>query len=155
MQRTLILIKPDALQRSLVGQIITRFEQKGLRLVGIKMLVVSDEKIREHYSHLVEKPFFPKLKEFMQSYPVIAVALEGVDVVSAVRLLVGITKGREADAGTIRGDFSMSQSNNVVHASDSPENGEIEVKRFFQDNELFDYKKFDFESIYAEDERGL
>ena len=91
----------------------------------------------------------------MQSYPVIAVAIEGVEVVNAVRLLVGVTKGRDAAAGTIRGDFSMSQSNNVVHASDSPENGEVEVKRFFKDDELFDYKKFDFESIYAEDERGL
>jgi len=155
MERTLILIKPDALQRSLVGQIITRFEQKGLRILGMKMLIISDEKIREHYSHLVEKPFFPGLKSFMQSYPVIALALEGVQAASTVRTLVGVTKGREAAAGTIRGDFSMSQSNNVVHASDSPENGAIEVQRFFNEEELFDYKKIDFESIYAEDERGM
>ena len=155
MERSLILIKPDALQRNLVGQIITRFEQKGLKIIGLKMLKISDEKVREHYAHLVEKPFFGSLKAFMQSYPVVAMALEGLECVSAIRLITGITKGRAADAGTIRGDFSMSQSNNVVHASDTPENGQVEVKRFFDDAELFDYKKIDFETIYASDEQQM
>lgn len=154
MEKSLILIKPDALQRNLVGEIISRFERKGLKIIGLKMMNVNDELIKEHYSHLTEKPFFPVLQKFMQSYPVIAMAVEGLEATSAIRIIVGTTKGREADAGTIRGDFSMSQSHNAVHASDSAENGEIEVNRFFSAEELFQYKKSDFESVYAEDERA-
>lgn len=153
MEKTLILLKPDALQRNLVGDIINRFERKGLKIVGLKMLKISDAIIKEHYSHHVDKPFFGTLKKFMQSDPVIAIALEGLEAVAAIRLIVGATKGRVADAGTIRGDFSMSQSHNIIHASDSPENGEAEIKRFFNADELFDYKKADFELVYAEDER--
>ena len=153
MEKSLILIKPDALQRNLVGEIISRFERKGLKLLGIKMMKIEDELIKEHYSHLVDKPFFPTLQKFMQSIPVVAIALEGIEATSAIRLIVGTTKGREADAGTVRGDFSMSQSQNVVHASDSAENGQIEVNRFFKPEELFEYKKNDFEQVYAEDER--
>ena len=153
MEKSLILIKPDALQRNLVGEIISRFERKGLKLLGIKMMKIEDELIKEHYSHLVDKPFFPTLQKFMQSIPVVAIALEGIEATSAIRLIVGTTKGREADAGTVRGDFSMSQSQNVVHASDSAENGQIEVNRFFKPEELFEYKKNDFEQVYADDER--
>jgi nucleoside-diphosphate kinase len=154
MERTLILIKPDALQRNLVGQIVERFERKGLKILGLKMMQVTDEMVKEHYSHHLEKPFFPTLKNFMQSYPVVALVLEGLEAVSAVRLITGATKGREADAGTIRGDFSMSQSNNIIHASDSAENAEIEIRRFFKEEELFEYQKMDFVSVYAEDERN-
>lgn len=153
MEQTLILLKPDALQRNLVGEIISRFERKGLKIVGLKMLKISDTVIQEHYAHHVDKPFFGNLKKFMQSDPVIAIALEGLEAIAAVRLIAGATKGRAADAGTIRGDFSMSQSHNIIHASDSPENGLTEIKRFFNAEELFDYKKVDYELVYAEDER--
>src|SRR5690242_6776393 len=103
MERTLILIKPDAVQRGLIGTIITRFEQKGLKPVGIKFLKLSDEILAEHYSHLADKPFFGGIRRFMQSTPVVAMCLEGLDCVDTVRALCGITKSRQADPGTIRG----------------------------------------------------
>lgn len=153
MERTLIIVKPDALQRNLLGEIIHRFEKKGLKLVGLKMMSIDDLKVEEHYEHHKDKPFFDSLKNFMQSAPVAVLALEGYEAIDAVRLIVGPTKGREADAGSIRGDFAMSQQCNIVHASDSVENAEAEIKRFFKEDELFDYKKMDFEWVYAEDER--
>lgn len=153
MEKTLVLIKPDALQRNLVGEIIGRFERKGLKIIGMKMIAVSDEKIEEHYAHHKDKPFFEKLKRFMQSAPLIALVLEGLEAVSAVRLITGETKGRSADAGTIRGDLSMSMQANVVHVSDSPENAVKEVERFFTAEELFTYQKMDFTWVYSEEER--
>jgi nucleoside-diphosphate kinase len=153
MERTLIIVKPDALQRNLLGEIIHRFERKGLKIAGLKMMSIDDLKVEEHYAHHVDKPFFANLKSFMQSAPVVVMALEGLEAVNAVRLITGDTKGREADAGTIRGDFAMSIQANIVHASDSVENGEIEIKRFFKEDELFEYKKMDFEWVYVEDER--
>lgn len=153
MERTLIIIKPDALQRNLLGEIIHRFERKGLKIVGLKMARISDEKVQEHYAHHAEKPFFPKLKSFMQSAPVVLLALEGLEAINAVRLIAGQTKSREADAGTIRGDFAMSMQANIVHASDSVENAKAEIERFFQADELHDYRKMDFDWVYAEDER--
>jgi len=152
MERTLILIKPDALQRGLIGEITSRFEKKGLKLTAMKMMNLKGDVIEEHYSHLVDKPFFPRIKEFMQSSPAIAQCWEGVEVVEAVRIIAGITKSRAADAGTIRGDLGMSFQCNVVHASDSVENAELEVKRFFNEDELFEYKKNSMTDIYAEDE---
>lgn len=154
MERTLIIIKPDALQRNLLGEIITRFERKGLKILAIKMGLLKDETIIEHYSHLADKPFFPKIKEFMQSAPVVFMVLEGLEAVNAVRLIAGETKGRTADAGTIRGDFAMSIQANIVHASDSVENAEKEVARFFATDEIHEYKKMDFEWVYSEDERN-
>ncbi|MBI2411524.1 MAG: nucleoside-diphosphate kinase [Candidatus Kerfeldbacteria bacterium] len=153
MERTLVIIKPDALQRNLLGEIIHRFERKGLKLIALKMASISDEKVVEHYAHHVEKPFFPKLKSFMQSAPVVMLILEGLEAINAVRLIAGQTKSREADAGTIRGDFAMSMQANIVHASDSVENAAAEVARFFTPEEIFEYKKMDFEWVYAEDER--
>ncbi len=152
MERTLVLIKPDAVQRSLLGEIIGRFEKKGLKILGLKMMELEDIVLDEHYSHLVGKPFFPKIKEFMKSTPVVAMVLEGVDAVNAVRIIVGPTKGREADAGSIRGDLSMSIQTNVVHASDSLENAQAEIKRFFRDEEIFSYQKVDLSFVYSEDE---
>lgn len=152
MERTLILIKPDAIQRGLLGQITSRFERKGLKLVGIKMMSLDDVILQEHYAHLKDKPFFKSLSEFMMSSPVIAMVWEGLEVVEAVRLLCGITKARTAEAGSIRGDLAMSVSCNVVHASDSVEMAEKEIKRFFKDDELFDYKKTEYAHVYAEDE---
>ena len=150
MEKSLILVKPDGLQRGLVGEIISRFERKGLKIIGLKMLSIKDAALEEHYSHLVDKPFFADIKDFMKSSPIIAIALEGGDgSVAAIRTLVGPTKGHEAPAGTIRGDFGLSGSNNIVHASDSVENGRIEVDRFFGSEELFEYTKTDFEHIYG------
>lgn len=140
MEKTLILIKPNAIQRGLTGDIITRFERKGLRIAGMKMLFMNDELVREHYAHLVERPFFPYLKASMQAAPLIACCLEGAEAVETVRLMVGATNSRKALPGTIRGDFSMSGEQNVVHASDSVENAVVEINRFFAPGELFDYE---------------
>lgn len=153
MEKTLVLIKPDAIQRGLVGEITQRFEKKGLKLVGMKMMRLDDALLREHYAHIADKPFFPGISKFMQSSPVIALCWEGLEVVDAVRILCGITKARAADAGSIRGDLAMSIQSNVVHASDSVENAREEVKRFFAPEELFHYEKDEYIHVYAEDER--
>lgn len=150
-ERTLIIVKPDGLQRNLVGEIVHRFERKGLKIIGMKMMNLGDAIIEEHYAHHKEKPFFPTIKNFMKSAPVIVMALSGINAISAVRLIVGPTKGHEADAGSIRGDFSISGQSNIVHASDSKESAAEEIKRFFKDGEIFDYKKQDFEYIYSDE----
>lgn len=150
MEKSLILVKPDGLQRGLVGEIISRFERKGLKIVGIKMLNVEDAILEEHYAHLSDKPFFVDIKNFMKSSPIVALALEGGEgSVAAIRTLVGPTKGHEAPAGTIRGDFGLSGSNNIVHASDSVENGHVEVGRFFDKDEIFEYDKTESIHIYG------
>ncbi len=153
-EKTLVLIKPDGVQRGLVGEVIKRFEQKGLKLVGIKMMRLDEAVLREHYAHIAEKPFFPGVSKFMQSSPVVAMCFEGLEVVQAVRLLCGITKSRAAEAGSIRGDLAMSVACNVVHASDSVETAMKEVPRFFNVDEVYDYAKSEFEHVYTEDERG-
>ena len=152
-EKTLIIVKPDALNRALVGEIINRFERKGLKLVGLKMTQLDDKILAEHYSHLADKPFFPRIANFMKKWPVIVMVLEGLEAVDSVRLITGETLGRKADAGTIRGDFSMSIQANIVHASDSIENAEKEIKRFFKMEELFKWERLDLEVLYAEDER--
>ena len=152
-ERTLVLVKPDAIQRGLVGKIFERFERKGLKMVGCKMMSLDEALLREHYAHLAEKPFFKGLAKFMQSTPIIAMCWEGLEVVEAVRKLCGITKARAAEAGSIRGDFAMSVACNVVHASDSTENAEKEVRRFFKEDELYSYDKSEYMHVYADDER--
>ncbi len=152
-EKVLIILKPDCVQRNLLGEIIQRFERKGLRIIGLKMLNLSDVLLEEHYAHLKDKPFFAGIKKFMQSAPAVTMVLAGYKAVSAVRLVVGPTKAYEAAAGTIRGDFSLSTQTNIVHASDSVENGEAEVKRFFKEDELFDYRKVEVEFLGAADER--
>ena len=152
MERTLVLVKPDAIQRGIVGEIIGRFERKGLKLVGMKMMALDEALLREHYAHLADKPFFQGLSKFMMSTPVIAMCWEGLECVEAVRLLCGITKAREAESGSIRGDLAMSISCNVVHASDSLENAEAEVRRFFKVDEIHDYEKSEYAHVYADDE---
>lgn len=149
----MVLIKPDALQRNLVGEILHRFERKGLKIVGLKMVRLDDAILDKHYGHHKEKSFFESLKNFMKSAPLMVVALSGVNTIKAVRLLCGPTYGAEADAGSIRGDFSMSTQANIVHASDSKETAEAEIKIFFKAEELFEYKKSDFEFVYGEEER--
>lgn len=151
-EQTLIIIKPDALNRTVVGEIIHRFERKGLKIVGMKMTHLTEDVLEEHYSHLKDKPFYPILMKFMQAAPSLLMILEGNNVVEVVRKMAGPTHGAEADAGTIRGDYSLSNQNNVVHASDSVENAEKEIKRFFKPEEIFDYKRIDTEMIYSEQE---
>lgn len=153
MERTLIIAKPDALQRSLVGEIIKRLEQKGLKLIGVKMMTLDDAVLKAHYAHLTDKPFYADLETFMKSSPVVVMAWEGFECVNSVRVIVGATNPREADAGTIRGDFSIGTGRNLVHASDSKENGNEEVKRFFDDKELFDYDKTNYSHVYSSEER--
>ena len=152
LERTVILIKPDGIQRGLVGNIITRFEQKGLKLVGIKMLRADSKLLEEHYKHHKDKPFFESLTKYMSSSPIIAMLWEGVEAVDVVRSICGSTVGREADIGTIRGDLSMSHQATLVHASDSKETAKAETTRFFAEEEIFDYRKDEYFQIYAEDE---
>jgi nucleoside-diphosphate kinase len=154
LERTLVLIKPDAIQRGLVGRITTRFEEKGLKLVGVKFMRLGNEILNEHYSHLADKPFFPGIRAFMQLTPVVAMCWEGLDSVETVRRLCGITKSREAAPGTIRGDLAMSVQANLVHASDSVETAEKEVPRFFAHHELFEYETASSALIYSADERN-
>jgi nucleoside-diphosphate kinase len=151
-EKTLVLIKPDAIQRGLIGTIISRFEKKGLKLVGLKMIALDEAILREHYAHIADKPFFGGLAKFMKSTPIIAMCYEGLEVVQAVRLLCGITKARAAEAGSIRGDLAMSVACNVVHASDTVENAKAEVARFFKVDELYAYNKSEYEHVYSEDE---
>ncbi len=154
MERTLVLLKPDAVQRDLVGEIISRLERKGLKIAGLKMMALSSELLDEHYSHLVGRPFFPEVKAFMQLTPVVALCLEGVDCVDTVRQLAGITKAREAAPGTIRGEFAMSVQANLIHCSDSLETAKVEVPRFFKAEELFSYPDALESYVYNSSERG-
>jgi len=153
MERTLVLIKPDAIQRGLVGEIFSRFERKGLKLVGTKMMNLSSEILEEHYSHVSDRDFFPELNSFMKTTPVIACCWEGVDCVSTVRLLCGATKAREAEPGSVRGDYAMSNQANVIHASDSYETAVVEIERFFKPTELFEYEDVLRPFIYSSSEK--
>lgn len=152
MEKTLVILKPSCVQRALIGEIISRFEKKGLRLAGMKMVQLTDAILSEHYAHLKDKPFFQRVKDSMQTCPVIIQCWEGKSASKVVRSLIGVTNGRDAAAGTIRGDFSVSSQENIVHASDSPESAKIELKRFFNDNEIFDYKLSTLPNLYASDE---
>lgn len=154
MEKTLIIAKPDALQRGLVGEIIRRLEMKGLKLIGIKMISLSSELLQEHYKEHLEKEFYAGLEEFMKSSPVVAMAWEGYECINSVRVIVGSTNPRAADAGTIRGDLAIGTGRNLIHASDSKESGEREVKVFFEDSELFDYDKSEYAHIYESHERS-
>jgi nucleoside-diphosphate kinase len=152
-EKTLVIIKPDGVQRGLVGKVTGRFEQKGLKLVGMKMQKLESSLLREHYAHIADKPFYPGVEEFMMSSPAVMQVWEGLDVVETVRLITGITKARQAEAGSIRGDFAMSVACNVIHASDSVESAQKEVARFFSDAELYEYDKTDYMHVYIEEER--
>ncbi len=154
MEKTLVIIKPDAINRGLVGEVIHRFERKGLKIVAIKMVHLNDKVIEEHYSHLAAKPFFSSIKEFMKKAPSILLVLEGRKVVEVVRKMAGVTEGTEASPGTIRGDFSLSLQNTIIHASDSVETAKKEIKRFFSDSEILEWHKIDTEMIYSESEKN-
>ncbi|MCH5247160.1 MAG: nucleoside-diphosphate kinase [Muribaculaceae bacterium] len=151
MESTLVLIKPSGVERALIGRIIARFESKGLIIAGLKMMQLDEKILREHYSHLVDKPFFPSLLNAMMASPVIALCLKGKDVVEVVRAMAGVTDASKALPGTIRGDFGMSNQENIIHASDSPENATTEIKRFFHDKEIFDYTPCIIKFLYSPD----
>ncbi len=136
MERTLIIVKPDAMQRGLAGEIIKRFEQRGLKIIGMKLQQLSRELAEKHYDVHRERPFFGGLVEYIISAPVVVMALEGSDAVLAARATIGATKPAEAAAGTIRGDYALEIGRNLVHGSDSVENGKIEVANFFSEDEL-------------------
>ena len=151
-EKTVVIVKPDGVQRGLVGEVTKRLETKGLKIVGLKMMYLTEEKLREHYAHHVEKPFYSGLESFMKSSPVAVICAEGKNAVAAVRLISGVTNAAAADAGTIRGDLAMGMCN-VVHCSDSTETAQQEVTRFFAENEIFDYDKTDYLHVYMEDEK--
>jgi len=153
MEQTVVLVKPDALQRGLVGEIINRFERKGWKLIALKMMELTDEVLDEWYAHHKGKPFFGELKRFMMSSPIVAMLWEGMEAVEAVRKLCGITKSREAEAGSIRGDLAMSQQLNLVHASDSLEMAKKERELIFSADEIFTYEHGAHPLIYSEEER--
>lgn len=152
MEQTLVIIKPSAIERGLIGEIISRFQRKGLNIAGLKMMQLDEKILREHYAHLVERPFFPWILESMMATPVIVACIKGTDAVSIVRMMTGATNGRKAEPGTIRGDFSVSSQENIIHASDSVENANIEINRFFKPEEIFDYTSVAIKFIYAPDE---
>jgi nucleoside-diphosphate kinase len=139
LETTLILFKPDAVSKQLVGQVLTRFESVGLKIRGLKMLQFGDALLSEHYAHIAAKPFFPDVQKFMQQTPVVALALEGANAVAHVRDLLGPTDSTKAPKGTIRGDLGVDVMVNVCHASDSKEAAAEELKRFFSEGELFSY----------------
>lgn len=136
MQRTLVLLKPDCFQRRLVGKVLSRFEDKGLNIVAMKLIQITPERSRQHYAEHAEKPFYPSLEQFITSAPVVALALEGLDAIRVVREMLGATNGLQAAPGTIRGDYSSSRQMNLVHASDSPESAERELDLYFSADEF-------------------
>ncbi|NOZ81539.1 MAG: nucleoside-diphosphate kinase [Candidatus Micrarchaeota archaeon] len=153
MQRTLVIIKPDAVQRGLIGRIISRLEEKGLKLVAAKLVKFSDDIVKKFYSHLTDKPFFQDLKRFMTSTPVLLTVWEGPEAVKVVRKLCGVTNSREAEPSSIRGSFSMSSMCNVVHSSGSPEEAEREISMFFSREEIIQWERKLEDLMLAEDER--
>lgn len=150
-ERSLIIIKPDALQRSLVGEIITRFERKGLKIIGMKMIHMDKALVEDHYPDHKDKPYFPRIERFMTSAPVVVMAVSGLSVIDAIRVIVGPTKSFEAAGGTIRGDYALSMQSNIVHASDSKESAAIEINRFFTEDELMKYEKINTIFVHSDE----
>jgi len=152
MQKTLVLLKPDCVERRLIGEIIGRFENKGLNIVAMKMLKVTPALSKQHYAEHVAKPFYPNLESFITSSPIVALALEGLEAIRVVRDMLGATNGLKAAPGTIRGDFSSSRQMNLVHASDSEESATRELALYFQPSELCEYTPTLVGSFRASDE---
>ena len=148
MARTFLMIKPDGVQRNLIGQIVERLENKGFKIVGAKLMQVSDDLAKTHYGEHSEKPFFGELVDFITSGPVFAMVLEGENIISTARLVVGATNPQEANPGTIRGDFGLTVGKNIIHGSDSPESAEREINLFFDESELIDYSLINKDWIY-------
>ena len=138
MEKTVVLFKPDCVQKGLMGEVLKRFEAQGFRVVGCKMMQLDDAILKDHYAHLVELPFFPEILGFMQSSPIMALALEGEGIIQKVRDFIGPTDSTKAEKGTVRGDLGEDKMRNVVHASDSSESAQAELSRFFRPGELLD-----------------
>lgn len=152
-ERSLILVKPDGVQRRLIGTILSRIENKGLKIVGMKMLRVTQELARKHYAEHVEKPFYPLLEEFITAGPVVALAVEGPEAIAVMRALMGSTNGRESAPGTIRGDYGVSRQMNLIHGSDGPEAAARELQIYFRQEELLDYEPTLGPWVCADDEK--
>lgn len=152
LERSLVLLKPDCVERRLMGQIISRFEAKGLNIVAMKMLRVTPDLAKQHYAEHVAKPFYPSLEEFIISAPIVALVVEGLDVIRLIRDMLGATNGLKAAPGTIRGDFSSSRQMNLVHASDSAESAARELALYFKPNELCDHNLLITPALRANDE---
>lgn len=148
MEKTFLMIKPDGVQRNLIGPIVSRLENKGFKIVGAKLMQVSEELAKTHYQEHAEKPFFGELVDFITSGPVFAMVLEGENVISTARLVVGSTNPQEAAPGTIRGDFGLTVGKNIIHGSDSPESAEREIGLFFDKAEILDYNLINKDWIY-------
>src|SRR5438552_9208907 len=152
MERTLVLLKPDCVERRLMGRIIGRFEEKGLNIIGLKMLRVTPDLAKRHYAEHVSKPFYPGLEKFITASPILALVVEGLEVIRVVREMLGATSGLKAAAGTIRGDYSSSRQMNLVHASDGPEAAQREINLYFKPEEILPYDPALIEWFKAEDE---
>jgi len=152
-ERTLIILKPDAVQRGLVGKVLARFESRGFSIAGMKMVKLTPELLKEHYAHIADKPFFPGIASFMSSCPVVVAVIEGKEAVQVMRDMCGPTNARKALPGTIRGDFALSMQCNVIHASDSIESAQKEVARFFKPDELHSYVRMLHDITYSGDEK--
>ena len=152
MERTLVIIKPCAIRRGLIGEVIQRFERRGLQLSGMKMVQLDEKVLAEHYWHLVQRPYYQRIVDSMMMTPVIVCCWTGVDAVHIAHVMAGATNGREAAPGTIRGDYSVSVQENILHTSDTVENGKIEIARFFNANEVFEFEKLNKNVFYANDE---
>lgn len=152
MERTLLIIKPCAVQRGLIGAVISRIEQRGLKIVAMKMQQLDAAKLREHYSHKVDKPYYPLIEASMMAAPVVLMCIEGIEAVQVVRDMAGTTNGRHAQPGTLRGDYCVSGQENIVHASDSILAAAQELNRFFCDTDYMDYESPLFNYLYAADE---
>jgi len=152
MERTLVLLKPDCVQRRLMGEVISRFERKGLNIVAMKMLQVTPELSKQHYAEHVAKPFYPNLESFITASPIVAMVVEGLEVIRVVREMLGATSGLKAAPGTIRGDYSSSRQMNLVHASDGPEAAAREIELYFSKDQVLSYEPTVKPWLRADDE---
>ena len=153
MERTLVLLKPDCVQRRLMGKVLSRFEEKGLNVIGLKMLQVTPQLAKTHYAEHVQKPFYPGLEKFITASPIVAMVVEGLEVIRVVREMLGATSGLKAAAGTIRGDYSSSRQMNLVHASDGPEAAAKEIALYFKPEEILPYEPTLIGWFKADDEK--
>ncbi|WP_048191216.1 nucleoside-diphosphate kinase [Methanobacterium sp. SMA-27] len=149
-QRSFVMLKPDAVKRRLAGEVLTRFEKRGLKIIATKMMIIDSDLAKKHYGEHSEKPFFKDLVDYIISGPVLATVIEGEECISLIRKMVGATNPQEADLGTIRGDYAIDTGRNIIHASDSPASAAREISLFFEDSEICEYTLPDEELIYEE-----